>query len=252
MQSRRMGNLVAMAAVLALSASTGSCVASLGGKGAVEAFGKDVPEKYTAYIERCDQYTKDVEEAEKYIEETPGILADKLGLKHDATLDEVTEAIRSRIQDQVVKVGAHVEITIEGGVEAHASAEAGTDGASAEAGASAEVKVEIKIVGEIEVSPELAELIDAAKTAITRLVVSAKKLKALSVEAPDLVKDGAALVESAPNDIQNPVTSAKVVAKITGISDQLKKVAGLFDVSFEMHVEIKASFTLEASGSAGT
>ena len=41
-----------------------------------------------------------------------------------------------------------------------------------------------------------------------------------------------------------------MAAKITGFKDMFGEVAGLFDVSFDMQVEIKASFTLEASAEA--
>ncbi|MBW2260636.1 MAG: hypothetical protein JRG91_01580 [Deltaproteobacteria bacterium] len=170
-----------------------SCGGGLKGLPGAGALKTDIPDKYADYIEECEQYEKDVNEAKKYIEETPGALAEALDLKEDATLEEVTEAITSRIQDEVIKAGAHVEITIEGGLDASAAAAAGTGGASAEAGVSAEVKVTIKVVGEIEVSEGLQELIDAGKLALERIIGSAKKLKALAEKAPELIERGTEL-----------------------------------------------------------
>ncbi len=228
-----------------------SCGGGLKGLPGGDALKTDIPDKYADYIEECEQYEKDVKEAKKYIEETPMALAEALDLKEDATLEEVTEAITSRIQDEVIKAGAHVEITIEGGLEASAAAAAGTGGASAEAGVSAEVKVTIKVVGEVEVSEGLQELIDAGKLALERIIGSAKKLKALAEKAPELIERGTELAASAKADIKNPATAGQVMAKITGFTDMFGEVAGLFDVSFEMQVEVKASFTAEASAEAG-
>lgn len=228
-----------------------SCGGGLKGLPGGDALKTDIPDKYADYIEECEQYEKDINEAKKYIEETPGVLADALELKEDATLEEVTEAITSRIQDEVIKAGAHVEITIEGGLEAGAMAEAGTGGASAGAGVSAEVKVTIEVVGEVEVSEGLQELIDAGKLALERLIGSAKKLKALAEKTPELIERGTELAASAKADIKNPATAGQVAVKITGFTDMFGEVAGMFDVSFEMQVEVKASFTAEASAEAG-
>jgi len=247
MKTRR-SELTIAALAIVLSAAVGSCGANI--KGLPGGISTDIPDKYEAYINKCEAYEKDVEEAKQYIEQTPKELAAVLDLKEDATLQEVTDAIRARIQKAVVKAGAHVEITIEGGIEAGAMAEAGTGGASAEAGVSAEVKVTITVVGKLEVSPELQELLDAGKLALERIIGSAKKLKALAEQAPDLIQEGADLTASVSADIQNPATAAQVTAKIAGFSDMFKEVSGLFDVSFEMQVEVKASFTLEASGEA--
>jgi hypothetical protein len=240
-------NVFALAmAVLILSACGGGLKGVPGG----DSLKGKVPAKYEAYMDKCEAYQKDIDEAKKYLEDTPRVLAESLDLKEGATLEEVTEAIRSRIQDEVVKAGAHVEIEIEGGIEASAAGAVGTGGASAEAGVSAEVKVTITVVGEIEVSEGLQELIDAGKLALERLIGSAKKLKAIAEEAPDLIEEGVDLAASAKTDIQNPAVAAKVVAKITGYKDMFGEVAGLFDASFEMQIEVKASFTLEASAEA--
>lgn len=246
MKSHKSAFVLAVA-VAFLSVTASSCGGGIKGLPGGDALKTDIPDKYADYIEECEQYEKDIQEAKKYIEETPKELALALGLKEDATLEEITGAIKATIQDVVIKAGAHVEITIEGGLEASAAGMAGTGGASGEASVSAEVKVEIKVVGEVEVSGDLQALIDAGKVALERIIGSAKKLKAISVKAPELIERGTELSASVSADITNPATAAQVTAKITGFSDMFGEVAGLFDVSFEMQVEVKASFTAEAS-----
>ncbi len=246
--TRTFGHL-AMVAIMLASITVSSCGGGLKGLPGGDLVKTDIPDKYEAYFDKCDQYEKDVQEAKTYVEETPMLLADKLELKEDATLEEVTNAITKRIQDQVIKVGAHVEVTIEGGVSASASAMAGTGGASAEAEASAEIKVEIKIVGDIEVSEGLAELIAAGEMAIRRLVESSRKIKALAEQAPDLIAEGKELAQGVPDDIKNPATAAQVTAKLTGLGDMFAEVSGLLDTTVEVQVELKVSF--EASATAG-
>jgi len=239
-----------MAAIFAASVTASSCGGGIKGLPGGDKLNTDIPDKYEAYFEKCEKYEADIEETKKYIEETPMLLAEKLDLKEDATLDEVTDAITSRIQDQVIKAGAHVEVTIEGGIEASASAMAGTGGASAEAGVSAEVRVEIKVVGDVEVSEGLAELIATGEMAIKRLVESARKIKAIAETTPELIEEGKALAQDVPDDIKNPATAAQVTAKLTGFTDMFGEVKALLETSVEVQVELKVSFEASASAEA--
>jgi hypothetical protein len=232
--------------VVAIAAMVLSCGGGLKGLPGGDALDQDLPEKYEAYFDKCEQFEKDIDEAKTAIDETPGELAATLGLEEGATLEEIGEAIKSRLQDEVIKAGAHVEVTIEGGVSASAMAEAGTGGASAGASLAAEVKVEIKVVGEIEISEGLQELIDAGQVALQRIATVTAKLKAIADQAPELIEEGAELAASAKDDVP-AAALPQVTKKIAGYKDMLGEVKGMFDVSFEMQVTIEASFSAEAS-----
>lgn len=240
MKTSKSGFVVALAILLL------SCGGGLKGLPGGDALDQDLPEKYDAYFEKCEKFEQDINDAKKVIDETPAELAAALDLKEGATMEEIGEAIKARIQGEVIKAGAHVEVTIEGGVEASALGEIGTGGAGAEASVSAEVKVEIKVVGEVEVSEGLQELIDAGQLVLQRIATMTKKLKVIAEQAPELIEEGAELAASAKDDV--PATALpKVTAKINGFKDMFGEVTGLFEASFELQVTVKASFTAEAS-----
>ncbi len=202
-----------------------------------------VPSKYTSFINECKQYKIDLEEGKKYIEETPKVLAEKVGLEVGASWQEVKDAIAMRLAEKYFKVGGKVEIDIQGGV----GASAGTGGASA----GAAVVVTIKLIGEVEVPPGIQQLFDAAKTTIERLVGSATKLKALAEKAPDLIKKAKSLAESAKNDIKNPAKAAEIAAELTGLADMFAKVPTCLEKNVSFTVEVSVTFSGEASTEAG-
>jgi hypothetical protein len=249
-RARRTVGQLAVIAVVAVGFSVGSCGGGMQGMPGTDKVSTDIPDKYEAYFEKCDKYEEDIEEARITMEETPGMLAEQLGLEPDATLEEIADAIAARVQDVVVKAGGHVEVTIEGGLDASAAASAGTGGASAGAAASAEVNVQIEVVGDVEVSEDLAQLIEAGEMAIRRLVEIAKKLKAIAEKTPELIEEGKELASQVSDDIKNPATAAQVTARLTEYTDMFGEVKGLLDATVEMKVELKVSFEASASAEA--
>ena len=73
--------------------------------------------------------------------------------------------------------------------------------------------------------------IDAAKVSITASAEVATRLKPITLELPDLVAEAGELQASVAEDF-DPIMAAKVTARLTGLTDILKKVTGLFDTSF--------------------
>ena len=183
-----------------------------------------------------------MEEAKKYIEETPQVLAEKVGLEAGASWDQVKEAIATRLTEKYFKLGGKVEIDIQGA----AGASAGTGGASA----GASVAVVIKLSGGVEVPPGIQQLFDAAKTTIERLVGSGNKLKDLATKTPDLIKKAKDLAASAKNDIKNPAKAAEIAAELTGLADIFAKVPTCVEKNVSFTVEVSVSFSGEAGGSA--
>jgi hypothetical protein len=205
--------------------------------------------KYDTYFEKADKLEKDIKEAKETIQKAQADLAVAVGLSADAPLDQIRDAIKTAIETAVVKVGGHVEVTIEGGIFASGEASAGSEGASAGADVSAEIKVTIKIVGDVQASAEVQKIIDAAQISLTASADVATKLKGISVEVPDLITEAGDLTASVTSDF-DPIMAAKVTARLTGLTNILKETTGLFDTSFNFTVEVKASFSVEASAGA--
>jgi hypothetical protein len=206
--------------------------------------------KYDTFFEKADKLEKDIVSAKETIEKARADLAVAVGLKADAPLGEIRDAIKKAIETAVVKAGGHVEVTIEGGIFASAGASLGSEGASAGAEVSAEIKVTIAIVGDVQASAEVQKIIDAGKISLTAVADTATKLKAISGEAPDLITEAGELSTSCTADF-DPIMAAKVTARLTGLTNILKEASGLFDTSFSFTIEVKASYTMEGSAGAG-
>ncbi|MBN2494333.1 MAG: hypothetical protein JXR96_07085 [Deltaproteobacteria bacterium] len=236
--------IVAVLASLSLLLAVVGCETLGGKKIGAGALDTSVPAKYENFFNKCKQYETDIKETKQYIEETPKVLAGKVGLEPGASWEEVKTAVTSRLQDTVFKVGGKIEISVEGGLDASA----GAGGASA----SAQVVVTIRVTGMVEPPEGIQELLDAGKTTMERLIGSAKKLKSLAERAPKLVKEAKDLAASAKNDIKNPATAAEVAAKLSGIADMLGGVPDLADKTIKLNVEVSASFSggASAEGSA--
>ena len=205
--------------------------------------------KYDNYFEKADRVEKQIKEAKENLQKAQADLAVAVGLDAKATLPQIKDAIKTLIENSVVKAGGHVEVTIEGGIFGSGGASLGSEGLSAGAEGSAEIKVVIKVVGDVQVSAEVEKLTQAAQIALAASAKAATDLKGIGAEVPDLITEGADLSASVATDF-DPITAAKVTARLTGLTSIFKEASALFDASFNFTIEIKASFTMEASAEA--
>jgi hypothetical protein len=225
-----------------------SCGGGMGGGGANEPV-RTGKAKYDNFFEKAEKYEAEIKEAKATIEQAQADLAVAVGLSADADLSAIKDAIRTAIETAVVKAGGHVEVTIEGGIFASGGAALDSSGASAGGAVSADITVTIEVVGDVEASVEVQKIIDAAKVSITASAEVATRLKPITLELPDLVAEAGELQASVASDF-DPIMAAKVTARLTGLTDILKQVTGLFDTSFNFSIEVKASFSMEASAEA--
>jgi hypothetical protein len=199
--------------------------------------------KYDRWLDHVAELQASVEDAERWVVDAPKELAVALGLPEDATLDQISAAIQEKIQSGVIAVGGSVSLTVNVDAGASASGQAGTGGASGQAEAHASVEVIIVVEGGIEVSAEVQQVIDAVKVCIERVAGIKPRLEAIVANVTTVVTEGAALLQSLPDDFQGVMAAkiAEYTAKIQGALDFLGGVAGSVTVTVEVSVEVQGS-----------